>query len=131
MSLIECVECKREVSSQAKVCPHCGCPKPGGQGTGGLQNFISKIDTFCQRWSHIPKKYPYLLVAGLGMMSVGIMQFNDDKEGRHITFDVIVIVTGFLLFLVMAFLRVMPSPDEQEAGKSMDESKTRPKNGGE
>lgn len=27
MSLIPCPECKREMSSKAKACPHCGAPK--------------------------------------------------------------------------------------------------------
>ena len=26
MALINCLECKKEVSSLAKTCPHCGCP---------------------------------------------------------------------------------------------------------
>lgn len=29
MSLIECPECKREISDKAAVCPHCGCPAAG------------------------------------------------------------------------------------------------------
>lgn len=29
MALVQCRECKGEVSSQAKVCPHCGLRKPG------------------------------------------------------------------------------------------------------
>ena len=28
MSLIKCVQCKREISSRAQVCPHCGDPDP-------------------------------------------------------------------------------------------------------
>jgi|GEM_PF-2309426 len=28
MVLIECPECKKEISSGAKFCPHCGCPHP-------------------------------------------------------------------------------------------------------
>lgn len=121
MPLIECLECKREVSYQASVCPHCGCPKPGGQRRGGLQNLFSKIVIWVQQWSRIPKRYPYLLVAGLGMMSVGIMQFNDDKEGRHITFHVTIIVTGFLLFLVMGFLMVVAAQEGKETDKSIDQ----------
>ena len=26
MALIECCECKKEISSKAKACPHCGLP---------------------------------------------------------------------------------------------------------
>lgn len=41
MALIKCPECKREVSSTAKACPHCGapidtairCPKCGSANT--------------------------------------------------------------------------------------------------
>lgn len=28
MSLITCRECRREISSEATSCPHCGCPSP-------------------------------------------------------------------------------------------------------
>ena len=28
MALIKCVQCKREISSRAKTCPHCGDPDP-------------------------------------------------------------------------------------------------------
>lgn len=28
MALISCKECKKEVSSAAQSCPHCGCPLP-------------------------------------------------------------------------------------------------------
>lgn len=28
MAIKECRECKKEVSSEARVCPHCGCKKP-------------------------------------------------------------------------------------------------------
>ncbi|MEN8235218.1 MAG: DUF805 domain-containing protein [Actinomycetota bacterium] len=30
MSLINCPECKREISDRAVACPHCGCPEAGG-----------------------------------------------------------------------------------------------------
>ena len=29
MSMTKCWECKAEVSSRAKACPHCGARKPG------------------------------------------------------------------------------------------------------
>ncbi len=35
MALINCSECKREISDKAKSCPHCGCPiKVEGKGFG-------------------------------------------------------------------------------------------------
>jgi hypothetical protein len=27
MALIQCPECKREISNKAAACPHCGCPQ--------------------------------------------------------------------------------------------------------
>jgi len=29
MAIMKCRECERDVSSEAKVCPHCGAKKPG------------------------------------------------------------------------------------------------------
>ena len=39
MALTKCKECKKEVSTSAKVCPHCGVKNPGttaGQAIGGF-----------------------------------------------------------------------------------------------
>lgn len=33
MALVECRECGKEVSTEAKTCPHCGTPKPAVQPT--------------------------------------------------------------------------------------------------
>jgi len=33
MSMIECPECKKEVSSEASACPHCGIKRPGEKQT--------------------------------------------------------------------------------------------------
>ena len=37
MALINCPECKKEVSTLAETCPHCGCP---------LQNFAEREENF-------------------------------------------------------------------------------------
>jgi hypothetical protein len=29
MALVQCPECKQEISDQAQACPHCGAPRPG------------------------------------------------------------------------------------------------------
>lgn len=29
MALVQCPECKQEISDQAQSCPHCGAPRPG------------------------------------------------------------------------------------------------------
>jgi predicted amidophosphoribosyltransferase len=31
MALIECPECKKEISDKAAACPQCGCPIPSAQ----------------------------------------------------------------------------------------------------
>lgn len=35
MALVNCHECKKEISSEAKACPHCGAAPPKGIGIGG------------------------------------------------------------------------------------------------
>lgn len=40
MAIIKCKECKKEVSSSAKICPHCGIKDPG---VGALQMLIGFI----------------------------------------------------------------------------------------
>lgn len=36
MAIKKCKECGKEVSSQAKQCPHCGAPQPKSVGIGGI-----------------------------------------------------------------------------------------------
>lgn len=39
MALIACKECKQQISDQAKMCPHCGCPikkQKSGLGIAGM-----------------------------------------------------------------------------------------------
>lgn len=36
MAIKKCKECGKEVSSQAKQCPHCGAPQPKSVGLGGI-----------------------------------------------------------------------------------------------
>jgi hypothetical protein len=45
MSLVGCRECKQNVSTQASICPHCGCPTPdpfkhGWQVFTGILGFV-------------------------------------------------------------------------------------------
>ncbi len=35
MAIFECRECKKEVSTDATACPHCGCPDPGKKNRSG------------------------------------------------------------------------------------------------
>ena len=36
MALKKCKECGKEVSSTAKLCPHCGAPQPKQMGIGSV-----------------------------------------------------------------------------------------------
>ncbi|MBU0924434.1 OB-fold putative lipoprotein [bacterium] len=45
MSLVKCRECKKEISSEAKICPHCGIEKPTKKGITFLQVFLLMIFT--------------------------------------------------------------------------------------
>lgn len=40
MALIKCRECKKEVSGNAKTCPHCGISSPKGRQVGTLTGLI-------------------------------------------------------------------------------------------
>ncbi|WP_279050118.1 hypothetical protein [Cedecea davisae] len=40
MAMIKCKECKKEVSSKAKECPHCGVKNPGVKATDALYGAI-------------------------------------------------------------------------------------------
>jgi S1-C subfamily serine protease len=33
VNLVRCVDCSRDVSKRAHMCPHCGCPSPAGSST--------------------------------------------------------------------------------------------------
>ncbi len=40
MALTTCIECGKEISTSAKVCPHCGTPKPHKEKTTPLTWFV-------------------------------------------------------------------------------------------
>ena len=45
MSLINCPECKNEISDQATACPNCGCPVNTSTNTTTTKNTTKKIST--------------------------------------------------------------------------------------
>ena len=46
MALIKCVQCKREISSRAETCPHCGDPDP--------QRTEEEIERIRQKNKYVP-----------------------------------------------------------------------------
>ncbi|ECN0101371.1 hypothetical protein [Kluyvera intermedia] len=40
MAMVKCKECKKEISSKAKTCPHCGVKNPGVKASDAFGGFI-------------------------------------------------------------------------------------------
>ena len=61
MSLVQCPECKQEISTQATTCPHCGAPQ---RATAGAPASVMSAPA--------SKRFPlWALALGLGVLVVG------------------------------------------------------------
>jgi hypothetical protein len=63
VALIPCPECKREISDQAQVCPHCGRP-PG----------VRTTSTFARSWKRTPTSSRLLALLLLGGLGYGALR---------------------------------------------------------
>lgn len=83
MNLLFCRVCKKEVSSEAEICPHCGAPKPANHlydGTG--INYRSNIELFGYPLIHIATgkdREGHIRVAkgviAIGQFGIGLITF--------------------------------------------------------
>jgi len=128
MALVRCLECNHEVSSLAKMCPHCGYQKPGRL-TNSLQTvFWYMLERF-EKWSYIPKKYPYLKVLGMAMLGTAILQSNADKGEKYTGLLIATGAAGFLLYVVMGFLEGIANSNEKKMEESENHSKDKYRQG--
>lgn len=117
MALKPCRECAREVSTEARACPHCGAPSPtstppttnarGGRGGGSLV---------------MPSEPPRdpgivafvsLLIPGLGQVMVG-----QTKKGFAVLGGSVLLaaLTGFIL---MPFVWIAVAVDAYQAARTL------------
>lgn len=68
MALIKCSDCKREISSQAKVCPHCGCPTQ--QKTENTEEHNAVIRSYV-------RSILWMILLILVCWFFGVLAFND------------------------------------------------------
>lgn len=79
MALVKCLECGKELSSDAKACPHCGAPKLSSIGKStGMINF-TRIYGFLLiilgiwLYAAVSDSGFYVIIIGLALM---IMKIN-------------------------------------------------------
>lgn len=53
MAMTQCKECKQEVSSEAKTCPHCGVKKPAVNASDAIKGFFSLVFIIWVVWLFI------------------------------------------------------------------------------
>jgi hypothetical protein len=79
MSLIECPECKKEISSLAKACPLCGNPISSGtidSGSEAISNRVEPMKNKPSRKMTLPGK----IVLGLIVLLVPVWIINSGKN---------------------------------------------------
>lgn len=76
MALVKCLECGKELSTDAKACPHCGAPKLSSVGGSATRIGLTRL-------------------YGLGLIALGvwIMSFAS-------TYGIIVIIFGIALMVM-------------------------------
>ena len=69
MALIQCPECNREISDQAKACPHCGCP---------VKKKVIKADEQTQKNNRI---FAWILGAAV-LVIAAVLLFGEHSKGK-------------------------------------------------
>ncbi|MCG2725642.1 MAG: zinc ribbon domain-containing protein [Elusimicrobia bacterium] len=75
----QCRECKREISEQARMCPHCGAPYPVKEKFDGYGfEYKSKTEILSLPLIHISFKYRpnFMPVPAKGIISIGQFGFG-------------------------------------------------------
>jgi len=95
MALTICPECKKEVSTSAQACPHCGYA-PGSSGFPSIQSTQPSVQatpsTSSRQWSPGIAALLSFVIPGAGQMYKG-------KIGAGLLWFVVV-VTGYVLMIV-------------------------------
>jgi len=116
MPLIICPECKHEVSSQAKACPLCGCPKPGGQTTSRLFDLVRQVLAIASPWVYKAKafirQHPFFRRFVMAMVLVGVAGIGSVAK-MDLTSRIVIIATGLALLIGIIILEKLPEDEDK------------------
>jgi len=98
MSLIECPDCKKQISDQAPACPHCG--RPGQPAVPPEKsNNIQTIEATGKAWKGM--QFCGGIFTCIGVISC-IRLFSNPASASPIT-PIILLILGFLLMIIGKF----------------------------
>jgi hypothetical protein len=99
MALTTCPECRREISSRAEACPHCGCPLRGGADIVDGRRVRTVERT--------AKRFKGLMVLGSLALCVGIVGLLGNCEPESTApmplWPILVTVVGLLVVFYARF----------------------------
>ena len=101
MALITCSECKKEVSQNAAVCPHCGNPIQGiNQATEKSPVLIEQTS---KKWKKVKLIAVLMLIVGLFIWFVGFGSNKGSGTSVSESFGILIAIIGFIVLLVGKF----------------------------
>ena len=114
MALIACKECKQQISDQAKVCPHCGCPvkrQKSGLGIAGMiVGIVSCMYTFGYCVGEVlalepqAQILPLIIIISIVAEALSIFAFKSKPKDKRAISGIIMGVSSVLIAIVFAIL---------------------------
>ena len=95
MSLISCTECKKEISDQSNVCPHCGCPN-----SAVLKKSIPNLMVKFLKQEVVKSLLAVLLLPAIALIGYNLIQ---DNTSDHEYLRIAVVIPWFLLSILLFF----------------------------
>ena len=93
MSLINCPECKKQVSDQAPACPNCGAPIASSLKPGQEQS----IEITAKRFKMVSVCSVLAVIMGMSMLLSGI---SKDPPGSEMYFGVALTSAGVIVYII-------------------------------
>jgi len=97
MALINCPECKREISSMAISCPHCGIPMSSVQDTKTTGESITTIQETSKR---LKKQIIYSIIAILISIPLFIVAVSDNNRSLGLI-SILLFFIGAIWYIVV------------------------------
>ena len=102
MSLIKCLECGHQISSNAESCPKCGYPIAGGGSTQAHGGKIQTIEQTSKKYK-LQQLLSSLLVIGSVIAMIVGFSGNEPSSGA-VSFGILGLIVGLIWFIVVRFL---------------------------
>jgi len=96
MALIECKDCKKQISSEAKSCLHCGCPM-NSPDTGDLTGVKYLYDSFFGESDKISHRTDWFLIfhAGLFMAFLSAASVGENSMPIQLILNILGVVISY------------------------------------